>query len=116
MENITIGQIVSSITILTIIITFLTKIIVTYSKWYKSKITDKFVVIDKKIEKIEGRLEYVEYKSKEYEEEVKNSKCERKILMGGLLAALKGLKEMGCNNAVDESIDEIEDYMMDKTH
>lgn len=112
MENITIGQIVSALGVITVFITFFAKI----NKWYKSGIADKFNKIDNRFEEVEKRLEYTEGKRDEYEKEVKNSKYERKILMGGLLAALKGLNDMGCNEAVTCSIKEIEEYMMDKTH
>lgn len=116
MENITIGQIVGAIGIISVIGGFVTTIIKNIMKWYKSRITDRFVQIDNKFEEVQQRLDYVETKRDEYEGEVENSKFERKILMGGLLAALKGLKEMGCNDAVTSSIKEIEEYMMEKTH
>lgn len=105
MENITIGQIISIITTLTIIGGFVATII----GWWKSKITNRFTSIEK-------RLNYVESKRDEYEAVAENSNCERMILMEGLLAALKGLHEMGCNDAVTTSIKRIEDYMMKKTH
>lgn len=105
METITIGQIVGAIGAITVIGGFIVSIL----KFYKSTIVDRFA-------KIEKRLTFVEDKREEYEKEVQFSNLERKILLKGELAALKGLKEMGCNDAVTKSIEEIEKYMMDKAH
>lgn len=105
MESITIGQIASAIGVLTVIVSFFIAIF----KWYKKAIIDRFTAIDK-------RLTFVEEKREEYEREVEKSKEERMILLRGELAALKGLKEMGCNDAVTHSISEIEQYMMVKSH
>lgn len=106
MDNITIGQIVSACGSITAIAVFLIAIF----KWYKLNIADKF-------DKIEERLNFVEEKRDEYEREVQNSKEERMILLRGELAALKGLKEkLDCNGPVTHSIEEIEEYMVKKTH
>lgn len=112
MESITIGQIVGAMGTITIITGFIALV----CGWYKKAITDKFTKVNNKIIGIEERLEFVEKKRDEYEKEVDHSKNERMILMGGLLAALKGLHEMGCNDAVTRSIEEIEEYMMQKSH
>ena len=105
MESITIGQIAGAIGIISIIGAFVGKIVM----GYKKAIPDRF-------KKIEERLTFVEEKREEYEQEVEKSKEERMILLRGELAALKGLKEMGCNDAVTHSISEIEDYMLLTTH
>ena len=105
MENITIGQIVTAIGIISAIGVFVGGLY----KWYKKAFSDRFT-------KIENRLTFVEKKREEYEREVQSSKEERTILLRGELAALKGLKEMGCNDAVTHSIHEIEEYMMLRTH
>lgn len=105
MESITIGQIAGAIALISVITGFIAKIY----KTYKNNIIDRF-------SKIEDRLEFVEKKREEYEREVEKSKEERMILLRGELAALKGLKEMGCNDAVTHSITEIEKYMMLKSH
>ena len=105
MESITIGQIAAAIAVISVIAGFITKIFRTYKK----NIIDRF-------DKIEDRLKFVEEKREEYEKEVEKSKEERMILLRGELAALKGLKEMGCNDAVTHSISEIEKYMMLKSH
>lgn len=105
MDNITISQIVATIGTLTVIVGFFAAIF----KWYKTNIIDKF-------NKLEERLTFVEKKREEYEREVEKSKEERMILLRGELAALKGLKEIGCNDAVTHSISEIENYMVVKSH
>ena len=116
MENITVGQIASAIGVITVIAGFC----VALFKWYKFNITDKFASVDKKINEVTDRLEnvenYVENKEKEFLKELDDSKFERKILMGGLLSALKGLSKMGCTDDVTGSINEIQNYMMNKTH
>lgn len=105
MENITMGQIVGAIGIISVIGAFISKIV----KSYKKAIPERF-------EKIEQRLDYVENKEEEYNREVQNSKDEREILLRGELAALKGLKEICQIDAVSDSISEIEKYMMKETH
>ena len=105
LESITIGEIASAIGIVTVIAGFCIAIF----RWYKVNITDK-------INKLEQRLTFVEIKRVEYEKEVEKSKEERMILLRGELAALKGLKEMGCNDAVTKSISEIEKYVLEKSH
>lgn len=127
MEQITIGQIVSAIGVISVIATFIGGIIVAVSKWWKSRVTDKFTAIDNKIgtmeksvdnrfEKVEERLEYVEIKRNQYEQEVESSKLERKVLLKGELAALKGLYEISKNDMLANSIQEIEEYMVEKSH
>ena len=112
MDNITIGQIAGAIGTILVIAGF----VMTIYKWYKTSFTDKFETIDNEIDGVKQRLDFVETKRIEYEKEVQNSKSERMILLRGLLAALKGLHEMGCNNAVTLSISEIENYMVEKSH
>ena len=112
MDNITIGQIVSSMGIITVIGGF----VIAIYKWYKTSFTDKFDSIDDKFDEIDNRLTFVENKRIEYEMEVQNSKNERMILLRGLLAALKGLDGMGCDKVVSKSINEIENYMVEKSH
>lgn len=105
MEGVTMEQLAGAIGTITIISSFCFAIV----KWYKTNITDK-------LNRLDQRLTFVEIKREEYEIEVQKSKDERIILLRGELAALKGLKEMGCNDAVTKSIKEIEEYMMLKSH
>lgn len=41
---------------------------------------------------------------------------EQTLAIYGILAALKGLKEQGCNGPVTEAIDKIEKYLNQKAH
>lgn len=50
------------------------------------------------------------------DEEIKGIKDEQRILVGGILACLKGLKEQGCNGPVTRGINDIEDYINKKAH
>ena len=123
MENITMEQIESTLKMIAGIITSLTVIFGIFSMWYKKKIANKFNEVDDKLKVvndeivcIKKRLDFVESKRDEYEGVAENSKFERKILMSGLLSALKGLEAVVPNEYVSNSIKEIEEYMMEKTH
>ena len=50
------------------------------------------------------------------DEEIRDIKEEQRILVGGILACLKGLKEQGCNGPVTKGIADIEDYINKKAH
>ena len=43
-------------------------------------------------------------------------KQEQTLLMYGILACLKGLKEQGCNGPVTEAVNKIEKYLNQKAH
>ena len=105
MENITIGQILGVISGITIIIGFVKLI---YELLKKSTF-DKISNNTKEIQDL--KVEVGVLKS-----EVKDSKEERLILVNGVLACLKGLKEQGCNGPVTEGINQIEEYLMKKSH
>lgn len=105
MENITIGQIVAGIGIITVIVGFFISIF----KFYKSNFTDKFF-------KIEKRLDVLEQNDKNQDADIKESKEERLILLKAQLACLKGLKEQGCNGPVTQEITNIENYLINKSH
>lgn len=105
MENITVGQILGVISGITIIIGFVKLI---YELLKKSTF-DKIANNTKEIAEL--KVEVGVLKS-----EVKDSKEERLILVNGVLACLKGLKEQGCNGPVTEGINQIEEYLMKKSH
>lgn len=50
------------------------------------------------------------------DDDIKALKEEQAILTLGVLACLKGLKEMGCNGPVTETIQKIETHLNDKAH
>lgn len=105
MENITIGQIAGAIGVLTVLVGFFVSIYQFIKK----------VVLDK-ITRNSKRIEILEQEVGKLKSEVEDSKEERLILIKGQLACLKGLKEQGCDGAVTESINDIEDYLMQKSH
>lgn len=105
MENITIGQIVGVAGTLSVLSGFFFSIY----KFIKKVVLDK---IEKNKEDIaELKREVVILKS-----EVKESKEERLILLKAQLACLKGLKEQGCNGPVTQAINDIENYIITKSH
>lgn len=105
MENITIGQIVGAIGIITVIAGFCASV------WHliQIKIFDKIDANTQRIEKLEN--DTVRLKS-----EIADSKEERLILLKAQLACLKGLKEQGCNGPVTIAIGDIEAYLLKKSH
>jgi len=104
-EDITVGQIISVIGGLTVIVGFFVTII----KWYKKNFTDRFL-------KIEERIDTIETMEKNYRKELQDSKEERFILLKGQLACLKGLSEQGINGPVSQGIKDLEEYMIKKSH
>lgn len=105
MENITIGQIAGAIGVLTVLVGFFVSIYQFIKK----------VVLDK-ITRNSKRIEILEQEVGKLKSEVADSKEERLILLKGQLACLKGLKEQGCNGPVTHAIDDIENYLMTKSH
>lgn len=50
------------------------------------------------------------------ESEIKAIKDEQRLLTTGILACLKGLREQGCDGAVDDAILQIEEHLNRKAH
>lgn len=98
MEQITLGQIATTFTLITVIFGFFFSIL----KWFKKNIYDK-------LENYEERILTLENSDK-------TKTTENKILLKGQLACLKGLEEKGCNGPVHESIHEIESYLLEQAH
>lgn len=105
MENITIGQIVAVCGTLSVLAGFFFGIY----KFVKKVVLDKIDKNTQDIKKIQETL-----KGMQVEQE--DSKEERLILLKGLLACLKGLKEQGCNGPVTQGIKDIEEYIISKSH
>ena len=106
MSNITIGQIVSSIAIITAIGGFVVGIL----KWFNSTFLNRF-------ENIEKRLDKIEDENSSQRKEINDSKEERLIMINGLLACLKGLHtDLNCNGPVTKGINDIENYLIKKSH
>lgn len=53
---------------------------------------------------------------KHHEEDVKSIKEEQTLLVYGILACLKGLKEQGCNGPVTEAVHKLEKHLNQKAH
>lgn len=53
---------------------------------------------------------------KHHDDDMKSIKEEQTLLVYGILACLKGLKEQGCNGPVTEAIEEIEKHLNKKAH
>lgn len=51
-----------------------------------------------------------------HEEDIAAMKQEQTLLVYGILACLKGLKEQGCNGPVTEAINRYENYLNQKAH
>lgn len=105
MENVTLGQITAALgTILAIAAFF-----VAIYKWYKVSITDRFT-------KLEGELKELKDVQTKQGKEINDSKEERMILLKGQLACLQGLKQGGANGPVTQAIEEINNYLVSKSH
>ena len=55
-------------------------------------------------------------KQEKQDRDIKAIKEEQTVLVHGVLACLKGLKEQGCNGSVTEAIDKIEKHINQKAH
>lgn len=51
-----------------------------------------------------------------HDRDIKALQHEQTLAIYGILAALKGLKEQGCNGPVTQAIDKIEKYLNQKAH
>lgn len=105
MEQVTIGQIIGAISSIMVILGFI-KLIYDFVK--KSTL-DKIKENEMDIRKLKNDVEVIKT-------EIKDGKEERLVLVNGVLACLKGLKEQGCNGPVTEGIKQIENYLMQKSH
>lgn len=105
MENITIGQIVGVVSSLGILAGFFFGIY----NFIKKVVLDKIEANRQEIEQLKKDMKHVK-------RDVEDSKEERLILLKGQLACLKGLKEQGCNGPVTIAINDIENYIITKSH
>lgn len=55
-------------------------------------------------------------KQNKQDEDIKELKSEQTVICYGVLAALKGLKEQGCNGPVTEAINKIEKHLNVQAH
>ena len=55
-------------------------------------------------------------RQREQDQEIEATKKEQQLVVYGLLACLKGLKEQGCNGPVTEAINKIEKHLNARAH
>lgn len=105
MEQVTIGQIVGAISSIMVILGFI-KLVYDF---IKQSILNRINKNEEDIKILKAEMEVIKT-------EARDSKEERLLLVNGVLACLKGLKEQGCNGPVTEGIKQIENYLMEKSH
>lgn len=105
MEQVTIGQIVGAISSIMVILGFIKLVY----EFIKQSILNRINKNEEDIKTLKEEMEVIKT-------EARDSKEERLLLVNGVLACLKGLKEQGCNGPVTEGIRQIENYLMQKSH
>lgn len=78
-------------------------------RFYKKNFADTINELKKRVGSLEERCNM-------QDKDIQDSKEERLILLKAQLACLKGLKEQGCNGAVTQSIADLEEYLIKKSH
>lgn len=68
------------------------------------------------VDKQNKQDEEIQSLKKHHEDDVKKIQEEQTLLVYGVLACLKGLKEQGCNGPVTEAINRYEKYLNEKAH
>lgn len=68
------------------------------------------------VDKQSKQDEEIKRLSKHHEEDIVSIKEEQALLIEGVLACLKGLKEQGCNGPVTKAIETYETYLNEKAH
>lgn len=68
------------------------------------------------VDKQSKQDEEIKQLKKHHEEDIAAIKQEQTLLVFGILACLKGLKEQGCNGPVSEAIQRYEKYLNEKAH
>lgn len=86
------------------LVTYFSKVV----RWF-----DKQKAQDKDIEEIKQHSKEIE---KHHEDDITSIKKEQTLLVYGVLACLKGLREQGCNGPVTEAINKIEKYLNQEAH
>lgn len=75
-----------------------------------------FVKLVRWVDKQNQQDEAIRKLGKHHEEDMASIKEEQTLLVYGVLACLKGLKEQGCNGPVTEAINKYEKYLNQKAH
>lgn len=104
-DGITLGQISIAIGIIGGISGFFIGIY----KWYQKAIVSRFSIIESDIKEMKKT-------QLEQDKDIKDSKEEMLLIIKAQLACLEGLKQGGANGPVTKAIDEINQYLIKKTH
>ena len=72
--------------------------------------------IHDKIQKYDAQEVEIQKLAKHHEDDMSESREERQLMVYGILACLKGLKEQGCNGPVTEAINKFEKHLNKKAH
>lgn len=75
-----------------------------------------FVKAVRWVDKQNEQDEEIKQLKQHHEDDIKSLKEEQTLLVYGILACLKGLKEQGCNGPVTEAIGKYEKYLNQKAH
>ena len=75
-----------------------------------------FAKIVRWVDKQSQQDEEIQALKAHHEDDIKSLKEEQTLLVYGVLACLKGLKEQGCNGPVTEAINKYEKYLNQKAH
>lgn len=68
------------------------------------------------VDKLQAKDADIKALQAKHDEDIKSLQHEQTLIVYGVLAALKGLREQGCNGPVTEAIDKIEKYLNQKAH
>lgn len=75
-----------------------------------------FLKVVRWVDKQNEQDEEIKELKKHHEDDMKSIKEEQTLLVYGVLACLKGLKEKGCNGPVTEAINKYEKYLNQQAH
>jgi hypothetical protein len=75
-----------------------------------------FLKVVRWVDKQNEQDEKIQNLEKHHETDVASHKEEQTLLVYGILACLKGLKEQGCNGPVTEAINKLDKYLNQKAH
>lgn len=68
------------------------------------------------VDREKAQDEAIKATREKHDADMRESREERQLLVYGILACLKGLKEQGCNGPVTEAINKIEKHLNEKAH
>lgn len=87
---------------------------------YFTKAHNWFIKQDQQSEeiaKLKDELQKTSERLKEnHDKDISEIKQEQTIIVYGMLACLKGMKEQGCDGPVSEAIDKLDKYLNQKAH